>query len=59
MTFLGTLATVLIVLKLAELIPIGWVAVLAPIWVPFALVGMLYVTIGVFMLLIVIMDKFK
>jgi uncharacterized integral membrane protein len=44
--FLGILALIFITLKLMGYIKWSWLWVLGPIWIPFALVGVLFVIAG-------------
>lgn len=43
----GVLAIVFIVLKLCHVIEWSWVWVLAPIWIPLAIVGVLLLILGI------------
>ena len=46
-SFLSMLAVAFIVLKLTKVVTWGWGAVLAPIWVPFAILGVVLVILGI------------
>lgn len=47
-TFLSLLAILFIGLKLGGVIDWSWVWVLAPLWIPFAVVFLIFIIIGIF-----------
>lgn len=48
----GTLTAILAILKLAHVIEIGWLWVLAPIWIPLALFAALFIIVCIIALII-------
>lgn len=57
--FCGMLAIAFIVLKLTHVIDWGWGWVLAPIWIPAAVVGVIIVIILIVMIAKVVGDELK
>lgn len=55
--FCGVLAIVFIVLKLTKLISWPWLWVLAPIWIPVALAGVIFIVVIVCTCLLALFEK--
>lgn len=52
---LGLLGVAFIILKLLNVIKWSWVWVLAPLWIPFAIIGVILVILGI----LIVIAKYK
>jgi len=57
--FCGLLTIVFIVLKLTNVVAWPWLWVLAPFWIPWAIVGVILILCGVAMSAIWLMEKLR
>lgn len=53
----GTMTLLLAILKLANIINVEWVWVFAPIWIPLALVAIIFVLLLLVGLIVAVLDR--